>query len=49
MTLKIDIKLKYRPNRCNFSDIELQFAKIHERNVILVTLEGYLVRFWNQI
>ena len=47
MTLKINIELKYRPNRCTLSDIDLHSAKIHERNVILVTLEGYLVSFWN--
>ena len=42
MTSKIDIELKYHPNRCNLSEyIELHFAKIHERNVILVTLDGY--------
>ena len=42
----IEIELKYCPNRCNLSDIELHSAKIHERNVILVMLEGYLVSFW---
>ena len=48
MTSKIDIELKYHPNRCNLSEyIELHSAKIHERNVILVTLDGYLVGFLN--
>ena len=48
MTSKIDIELKYHLNRCNLSEyIELHSAKIHERNVILVTLDGYLVGFWN--
>ena len=32
MTSKIDIELKYCPNRCNLSDIELHSAKIVERN-----------------
>ena len=48
MTLEMDIELKYHPNRCNLSDIELHSDKIYERNVILVTLEEYyLVSFWN--
>ena len=47
-----DIENRYQaqisPKSVNtLSDIELYSAKIHERNVILVTLEGYLVSFWN--
>ena len=47
MTSKIDIKLKYRPNRCNLSDSELHSAKILQRIVILISLKGYLVSFWD--
>ena len=47
MASKIDIELQYCPNRCILLDIELHSAKIHKRNVILVTPEGCLVSFWN--
>ena len=36
MTSKIDIELKYHPNRYYLSDIEFHSAKIHEKNVIIV-------------
>ena len=44
-----DIKNRYllssniAKNQCNLSDIKLHSAKIYERNVILITLEGYWV------
>ena len=47
LSSKTDIELKYRPNKYNFSDIELHSAKNHERNATLLGLEGYLVSFWD--